>query len=335
MSENLSENMSRRLPSFLRQMARRPSLGLLQNMLGHPPWQREVNELPWTDRPDALQRIDAGERSGHFDAQLAAWLRDWVRDGYVVVDDLVSQGDIDSMNADLDALWSARVPRPGLNFYGMCDHPDAPARTLTHAELLHIAPEQRTRMRLASSWRTHSFYCYSLPALRLFLNRPLRRLASAIFGRRARPFASINFQYGSQQTLHQDMAVFHIYPHNFLIGAWVACEDISPDSGPLLFLPGSHRAAPFSGFGDPQRNLRTVTPEVVAAYDDYVRELSSRYPKKEFIARKGQTLLWHGMLLHGGAPVRRREQTRRSFVIHFSTRHAERSTQTLGPFNWS
>ena len=27
---------------------------------------------------------------------------------------------------------------------------------------------------------------------------------------------------GSEQALHRDMAVFHIYPHNYLMGAWIA-----------------------------------------------------------------------------------------------------------------
>jgi hypothetical protein len=328
--------MDTHFPHFLRQMARRPSLGLLQNLLGRPPWRREPNELPWTDRPDALARIEAEQSRGRFDAQLAGWLRDWVQNGYVIVDDTVSHQDIDAMNRDLDRLWTSRLPRPGLHIYDLHERDDEPVQTLTHAKLLRVPADRRARMRDASQWRTHSFYRYSLAALRLFRNRRLRRLVSTIFGQPARPFASINFQYGSGQALHQDMAVFHIYPHNYLIGAWLACEDISREAGPLLYLPGSHRAPFFSGFTDyPQTNLRTVSAAQTAAYQRYVQDLVTRYPQREFLARKGQVLLWHGMLLHGGSPIEQPERTRRSFVIHYSTRHAERSPQTLGPFNWS
>src|SRR5205807_844565 len=102
-------------------------------------------------------------------------------------------------------------------------------------------------------------------------------------------------------------------------GAWIACEDIPEEAGPLVFLPGSHRAPFFDGFtAYPQTNLRTVSSGVAAAYDQYVKDLTARYPRREFIARRGQTLLWHGMLLHGGAPVKRPELTRRSYIVHYS-----------------
>ena len=209
-------------------------------------------------------------------------------------------------------------------------------RDYSHRELLKLPRAQRYRLRDASNWRTHGFYRFNLSALRIFLNRDLRRLASAIFGKPARPFASINFMYGSDQALHQDMAVFHIYPRNFLIGAWVAGEDISPVCGSLMFCPGSHRAPYFPGFADyPQTNLRTVGPELQAGYDAYIAELAQRYPRKQFLAKKGQVLLWHSMVLHGGSPIVDPHRTRRSFVIHYNSRHADRANQVLGPFNWS
>ena len=72
---------------------------------------------------------------------------------------------------------------------------------------------------------------------------------------------------GSEQALHQDMAVFHIYPHDYLIGAWIACEDIVRESGPLVFYPGSHRTPLFPGFTDyPQTNLRTAGPDLARRY---------------------------------------------------------------------
>ena len=71
---------------------------------------------------------------------------------------------------------------------------------------------------------------------------------------------------GSEQALHQDMAVFHIWPCNFLIGAWIACEDVAEGSGPLVLYPGSHRAPFFPGFTQyPQTNLRTAYRETFAA----------------------------------------------------------------------
>lgn len=322
--------------SFVRQMVRRPSLGLVENLLGRAPWRRLPNERPWTDEEGALERIAAGRRKGSFDSELAGQLESWVRDGYVVVDGAIESGDLDEFSAGLDGLWSAALPRPGLKLYDLRESVEGPVRTLTHAQVLALPAAERQRMREASAWRTHGFHRYNLAGLRIYRNRRLRRLASAIFGCAARPFASISFLYGSRQALHQDMAVFHIYPHNFLIGAWVACEDIDPSSGPLVFLPGSHRAPPFPGFTDyPQTNLRTVDAERNAEYYRYIEGLAARYPRREFLAKRGQVLLWHGMLVHGGAPVTEPSRTRRSFVVHYHARHADRANQVLGPFNWT
>ena len=115
----------------------------------------------------------------------------------------------------------------------------------------------------------------------------------------------------------------------------IACEDVTTDSGPLVIYPGSHRAGLFPRFDDyPQTNLRTANDAVSAAYQTWVDELATRFPRKEFLARKGDILLWHGMLIHGGVPVARRGTTRKSFVLHYTVRGADRAREVRGPFNW-
>lgn len=292
-----------------------------------PSWTREPNLLPWFDRPDALGRA-AGDPQ-------EALLRKWVEEGWVVVDDVVDLADVDAMVATLDGLWTVATPVAHLELLDLRDAPDAAARNVTHADLLGIEPARRARMREASDWRIHGFHYVNEPARRLFVSPRLRALASRLFGRRARPFAVINFMKGSRQHLHQDMGVFHIYPHNYLLGAWIACEDVAADAGPLVLYPGSHRAVFFPGFTDyPQTNLRTATPDLAAEYERYVEDVARRYPRHEFLARKGQVLLWHGMLVHGGAPVARAGASRKSMVIHYTVRGADRAKEVRGPVRW-
>jgi phytanoyl-CoA hydroxylase len=292
-----------------------------------PSWTREPNTLPWFDQPDARERV-AGDPQ-------TALLRRWIDDGWVVVDDVVDVGDIDAMVATLDGLWNAQAPIPHLTLLDLRESPDAAPRPVTHAELLATEPARRARIREASDWRIHGFHYVNAPARRLFQSEPLRALVSKIFGRPARPFAAINFMKGSRQHLHQDMGVFHIYPWNYLVGAWIACEDISAESGPLVVYPGSHRAPFFPGFTDyPQTNLRTADDALAAAYQAYVDDVARRYPRHEFVARKGQVLLWHGMLVHGGAPVVRPGASRKSMVIHYAVRGADRAKEVRGPVRW-
>jgi len=293
---------------------------------GRPSWTREPNTLPWFDQPDALDRIDGD------DGDL---LRAWVRDGYVVVDGLVDLADIDAMVATLDALWDAPAPLPHLVMLDLRDAPDSPPRNVPHAEVLEWDRGRCERVRAASDWRIHGFHYVNAPARRIFHDARLGAFASRLFGRRARPFAAINFMKGSRQHLHQDMGVFHIYPHNYLIGAWIACEDVASDSGPLVIHPGSHRAPFFAGFTDyPQTNLRTADDDLAAAYEAYVEEVAARYPREEFRARRGQVLFWHGMLVHGGAPVLRPGSTRKSMVLHYTVRGADRAKEVRGPVRW-
>ena len=316
------------LLSRLHQIRRRVEPALRRAIVDSAPsWTREPNVLPWFDRPDALARLDGDPQ--------AALLRQWVDEGWIVVDDVVDVADIDAMVATLDGLWDAAAPIPHLTLLDLRDAPDAPPRNVGHAELRAIDPARRARMRDASDWRIHGFHYVNAPARRLARSPALRALATRLFGRRARPFAVINFMKGSRQHLHQDMGVFHIYPYDYLIGAWIACEDIAPDAGPLVLYPGSHRAPFFPGFTDyPQTNLRTADAALAAAYERYVEEVAGRYPRREFLARKGQVLLWHGMLVHGGAPVTRPGASRKSMVIHYTVRGADRAKEIRGPVRW-
>jgi phytanoyl-CoA hydroxylase len=296
-----------------------------------PTWRRRPNRVPWFDAPDALAHVHEHATDEHE----RALFTQWIRDGYFVARDLVDPADVDAMMATLDGLWDAPAAVSGLTLLDLRTAPEVPTRNLTHAELLALSREERERMRVASDWRIHGFHYVDAAAHRIFHHAGLRRLVSRLLGRPARPFAAINFMAGSQQHLHQDMAVFHIYPHDYLVGAWIACEDIRPESGPLVLHTGSHASGMFPGFADyPQTNLRTADAATTDAYNAWVDAVAARHPRHEFLARKGDILFWHGMLLHGGAPIDRRGTSRRSMVLHYTVRGADRAREVRGPFNW-
>jgi len=54
-------------------------------------------------------------------------------------------------------------------------------------------------------------------------------------------------------------------------------------------------------------------------YEDRIAELirEKQLQKQDFIARRGDVLIWHANLLHGGNPIRRKDATRRSLVCHY------------------
>src|SRR6266516_4337125 len=65
------------------------------------------------------------------------------------------------------------------------------------------------------------------------------RFVELIFGAPAIAFQSLYFEYGSQQGLHRDPMFVVTDPPSHLLASWVALEDITPDSGPLAYVPGS------------------------------------------------------------------------------------------------
>lgn len=298
-------------------------------------WNLNDRDLPWFDQPNALEILEQRRKAGRYDDAQYSLLRKWVEDGYVMCDGLVPMSDIDGMIADMENLWTTDQAIPGVRIEDLRLNPDDPA-AMEHERLVKLDLPTRMRVRHSSRWRVHGFWSHSAAGKAIFQNPKLAELASLIFDRPALPQYTINFMYGSEQHLHQDMAVFHIVPKNYLIGAWVACEDISPDSGALVYHPGSHKERMFSGFPNyPQDNLRTCDKPTKMAYEAWLDQLGKQSrPAELFVAKKGQVLLWHGMLLHGGAPVRNPDLTRKSYVIHYIPDGMNVQQEIVGPFNW-
>lgn len=158
------------------------------------------------------------------------------------------------------------------------------------------------------------------PAVRQLALRPeiLRRLQAA-YGRKPFPFQTLNFKRGSQQHLHSDAIHFSSLPERFMCGVWIALEDVRPESGPVVYKPGSH-ALPIMKMRDVGVNAKQPTP------DDYQRHYVPRFaelmeqqerPVTPALLKKGQAFVWAANLAHGGSPILDPRSTRRSLVVHY------------------
>lgn len=72
-------------------------------------------------------------------------------------------------------------------------------------------------------------------------NQEVMDLLSKLYGRRAMPFQTLNFPFGTQQDAHTDFLHFSSLPERFMCGVWLALEDIGSDAGLLFYYPESHR----------------------------------------------------------------------------------------------
>ncbi len=261
--------------------------------------------LLWLDGEDAERRIAARAQAGELSADQAANLRKFSADGYCITRIDLSAADAAAIDRDVDALWQRRPADVAFAY-------DSPPRRFSDA----LAERDRK-----PRYRIHELQWASDVAMRLYLEPTLHRYASLILGETAIATQSLYFEYGSQQALHRDSVVVPTPEFGRLVAAWIALEDIAPESGPLMYVPGSHRL-PFYEFGPGQYlydGSSHTAADVEAAMAFYRAGIEEHaLPVEHFCARRGEVLIWHSALSHGGAPPAAPERTRKSFVVHFS-----------------
>jgi len=162
---------------------------------------------------------------------------------------------------------------------------------------------------------------FNFAAAAALLEQPvIRSFLTRIWGTRARACQSLVFNYGSQQDPHQDTIHLTPYPAGYMCGVWIALEDVRPDSGELVVYPGSHRLPRLTMADTHCAKVRDgdwseFGAKVVPAWQNAVE--TGRFPPVTYRPNKGQVLIWHENLMHGGSTRRNPSLTRRSFVIHY------------------
>lgn len=156
-------------------------------------------------------------------------------------------------------------------------------------------------------------------------NSHLTDILSTLLNTPAVLFQSINFLKGSEQHTHSDSIHMTTYPLGKLAAVWVALEDIDETNGPLHYYPKSH-LLPYYLNADyhNEGNSWLIGDKTYTEYEKMIEEKisESSLPKKIFTARKGDLLIWHANLFHGGEPHLDKNRTRKSMVFHYFGRDA-------------
>ena len=138
-------------------------------------------------------------------------------------------------------------------------------------------------------------------------------------------FQSINFLTGSEQKTHSDSIHMTSFPLGGLLGVWIALEDIDMENGPLHYYPGSHKLPYYLNSDyDNEGNWLMIGDKDYKAYERMLdRKVKEHNIQKHiFTARKGDLLIWHANLLHGGEPHTNKQKTRKSMVYHYFASNA-------------
>jgi Phytanoyl-CoA dioxygenase (PhyH) len=255
---------------------------------------------PWLDRPDALDRIEEKLKRGELTEAEAEQCRCWSRHGYIIVKKLVD-------DPTLDAVWAAYEKAVGSGRIGLQPEP--------------AGDDDPYPGRYLNPHKKSASFC------RILKHAELLRWIRLLMEREPKPLQTITSHKGSQQGVHSDSIHMTTYPLGYLSAAWIAFEDIHPDSGPLVYYPGSHRL-PYVFSRDVNISESDYKREGYAAYqakyEPFIRELLSKHGLKPhyFHAKKGDVLLWHANLIHGGSARRDLQYSRRAVVVHFFVKGA-------------
>jgi len=136
-----------------------------------------------------------------------------------------------------------------------------------------------------------------------------------LYGRKPLPFQTLNFPVGTSQLAHSDTIHFNSMPGGFMAGVWVALEDMDENNGALIYYPGSHKL--------PEYNMQELgLGNGYEYYKDYEQSIQKLIAEQNLQAeygtiRKGEALIWHANLLHGGAPRKDPSRSRHSQVTHY------------------
>jgi ectoine hydroxylase-related dioxygenase (phytanoyl-CoA dioxygenase family) len=257
----------------------------------------------WIDRSDWRREVERRRLS----PDEAALVTQFAENGYVI---LPQACNLDAINVFQTAVAGAFRNGNAKVLY---------QNHFSHETLPLTGPVDRLGTRIVDAY-------ISLPqSLDLFTSPALLDFLKLIFGENPLLFQSLSFDQGSQQGLHQDTAYVVVNNPLEFVACWIALEDIQEGSGELMYAPGSHRLPdwPFH----PNRKHWDASAEGQAVHEEWSYALNAFAAEsgrlQTFLPKKGDVLVWHADLAHGGSPVTRPELTRQSLVGHFCPQSAK------------
>lgn len=269
--------------------------------MSHPGYYSAFGGL-WTDRLDAEEELARRIEAGGLSAGDADLLTDWLSDGYVIIPGAVDPRVIDRVLNDLERVWNEGDPRILV------------ALSTSRSARVSSPDYVATKHKLLD---THAYFRSVLDAI---FAPVIARFLRLVFEHHPICTQTLGFRLGSEQGMHRDTAYVVMNEPLKLAASWIALEDIHPGSGALQFIHGGHRLPEyrFSGEYKHWKVGRDPAEDHDRQYELMIEEAAKRgLPTKQFIAKRGDVLIWAADLPHGGSPVTDPTLTRKSLVAHY------------------
>ena len=158
-------------------------------------------------------------------------------------------------------------------------------------------------------------------------NEKVLKLLDIIFETEAVVYSSLIFWKGTQQGVHRDTPHFYTNPQDTYFGCWYALEDIQPDSGPLFYYEEGHKLNIPSGkyiYNETKEKFPQITDKeelnfkcLVSYCDGYINNSCNKKNNYKYaLINKGDCIIWHPKLPHGGSKINNKSLFRKSCVTH-------------------
>lgn len=237
---------------------------------------------PWFDKPDANNHITKLLKNNSISEYESNCLKQFVEDGYMVFESLIDETLVGSVNKEID-------------------------------DAIKLKFQDFT---IGSSQRIEHLHFHYPNINKLFMDQRYRRMIDLIFGVKARPCQTLTFVNGSQQPAHQDLIYLTPFPAGYMCGTWIALQDVVENSGELIVYPKSHRDKRIYMRDTGFKKITGNSDEFNSIIYPIWAEVAKKYKPYVYRPKKGDVLIWHENLLHGGSKRINESLERRSMVIH-------------------
>jgi phytanoyl-CoA hydroxylase len=176
--------------------------------------------------------------------------------------------------------------------------------------------------------RVTNFHVYSNNTLELVTNQYANSIINSFLGNEQVVYSSLFFRESTEQHLHRDTPHFYTNPINKYCGVWYALEDIKQEAGPLRYYkksilvddPDNHKI--YNELFDENKTYSENNLNSLLRYNQIIEDECEKL-NLELVDEsnyepifKGDIIIWHPKLLHGGSRVIDRSLTRYSLVTH-------------------
>ena len=219
------------------------------------------------------------------------------KNGYYIFSNIFTKQEIDPV---INELYKIRAKRKKPNYFSQATHRIVPFDFDKYGYL------SESIQGFTRQWNIKGL---ANPGENILLGSKMLKVLNSVYPQ-FKDFVQQNnmlFDKSMETIDHIDSWYLDTHPKGYLVGAWIALENIHPVCGPFRVYPGSHL---------------DIDPYILQNldHDDFIKKISNikkNYKAKELILKKGDVVIWDSRLIHGASKIKNKSFSRKSLTAHY------------------